>query len=60
MMLRLTPLRALRDALVVIKEGITSLSQYEIDPPQFCETVAPNSDWITKVGDHFYKLVLTR
>ncbi|VDN42723.1 unnamed protein product [Gongylonema pulchrum] len=53
--LRQNPLRALREALTVVRHGLSFLSSREVQQPQLCEKVSPDSEWINGFGDQFYK-----
>lgn len=55
--LRQNTLSALRDALAVIHHGIEFLVNYDVEPPQQCETTVINNLWIAKIGDEFYKSI---
>uniref|UniRef100_A0A914R8W5 Uncharacterized protein n=1 Tax=Parascaris equorum TaxID=6256 RepID=A0A914R8W5_PAREQ len=55
---RQNPLSALRDAMMVMRNGVEFLADYEVDPPQQCANNALNSDWTNAVGNAFYKFVV--
>uniref|UniRef100_A0A915ABN9 Ionotropic glutamate receptor C-terminal domain-containing protein n=1 Tax=Parascaris univalens TaxID=6257 RepID=A0A915ABN9_PARUN len=56
---RQNPLSALRDAMMVMRNGVEFLADYEVDPPQQCANNALNSDWTNAVGNAFYKHLLS-
>ena len=50
-------LSALRDALIVIKNGVRVLEKFKgkILPPEECSSTSVSNEWTNEVGTMFYK-----
>ncbi|VDK66134.1 unnamed protein product, partial [Anisakis simplex] len=57
--LRQNALSALRDAMMIIRNGIGMLTDYDIDPPKQCSGNMVNSEWTNTLGNKLYRQLIT-
>ncbi|VDK19419.1 unnamed protein product, partial [Anisakis simplex] len=57
--LRQNALSALRDAMMIIRNGIGMLTDYDIDPPKQCSGNMVNSEWTNTLGNKLYRHLIT-